>query len=91
MPLKMQGVISYIDTRKPTEIELETAQFYEVTADIPWDPYSDRFGEEEANFRVSSLGSSLQCESCQKQSKMVESAVDPVKSDTFITSGGHSG
>ena len=70
----MQGVISYIDTRKPTEIEMETARFYEVTADIPWDPYSDRFSEEEANFRVSSLRSKL----CQKSS-VVESMADPVK------------
>ena len=54
------GVISYIDTRKPTEVEMETASFHEVTADVPWDPYSDRFGEEEANFKVSSLGSSCQ-------------------------------
>ena len=62
----MQVVISYIDTWKPTEEGMETAKFYEVTADIPWDPYSDRFDEEEANFRVSTLGSSLKLKCCQK-------------------------
>ena len=35
MPLKMQGVILYIDTHKPIEVEMETAKFNEVTADIP--------------------------------------------------------
>ena len=80
LPLKMQGVILYIDTCKPTEIEMETASFYEVTADIPWDPYSDRFSEEEANVRVSSIGSSLSPKLSQRPS-VVELMVDPVKSE----------
>ena len=80
MPLKMQGVISYIDTRKPTEIEMETAQFYEVTADIPWDPHSDRFSKEEANFKVSLVGSSPNSKFCQESSVM-ESIIDPAKSE----------
>ena len=80
MPLKMQGGMSYIDTRKSTEVEMETTKFYEVTTDIPWDPYSDRFDEEEASYRVSSIGSSPNSKFCQKPS-VVESMVDPVKSE----------
>lgn len=40
LPLLMRGVISYIDTRKPTEDELRTCERYEVTSASPWDPYA---------------------------------------------------
>jgi hypothetical protein len=39
LPLKMQGVISYLETRKPTDEELLNCPRYELTASAPWDPY----------------------------------------------------
>ena len=43
----MQGVVSYLDTRKPTDEEMATARFCEVTSDAPWDPHSKKFAEKE--------------------------------------------
>jgi hypothetical protein len=39
LPLKMRGVISYLETRKPTEEELLKCPRYEMTAAASWDPY----------------------------------------------------
>ena len=52
IPLEMHGVISHIQTRLPTEDELENyrqglLQSVELTADVPWEPYSDKFAEQE--------------------------------------------
>ena len=41
MPLLMRGVISYIETRKPTEEELLKCERYELTSATPWDPRCD--------------------------------------------------
>jgi hypothetical protein len=47
MPLEMSGVISYLPTRRPTDKELETCNLYDLTSDIPWEPYSPSFRERE--------------------------------------------
>jgi hypothetical protein len=39
LPLLMRGVISYIDTRRPTEEELLKCERYELTSAAPWDPH----------------------------------------------------
>jgi hypothetical protein len=43
MPLEMSGMISYLPTRKPTEKEIETCVSYDLTSDVPWEPYSPSF------------------------------------------------
>ncbi len=47
LPLRMRGVISYLDTRKPTQQERDTCVWLELTADVPWEPYSEEFADRE--------------------------------------------
>jgi hypothetical protein len=47
MPLEKSGVISFPPTRRPTDKELETCVVYDLTSDIPWEPYSPSFRERE--------------------------------------------
>jgi hypothetical protein len=47
MPLEMSGVISYLPMWKPTEEEIETCVSYDLTSDVPWEPYSPSFRERE--------------------------------------------
>jgi hypothetical protein len=47
MPLEMSGVISYLPTWRPTDEELETCISYDLTSDVPWEPYSPSFRERE--------------------------------------------
>jgi hypothetical protein len=47
MPLEMSGVISYLRTRRPTDEELKTCVSYDLTSDVPWEPYSLSFRERE--------------------------------------------
>ena len=63
IPLAMHGVISYLDTRAPTEEELEqywAGQFQsvELTENIPWEPYSDTYAKHEIAARSASAVSS---------------------------------
>jgi hypothetical protein len=49
IPLSMEGVISYLPTRKPTQEEmtefraLDSTSWIELTSDVAWEPYSDSF------------------------------------------------
>jgi hypothetical protein len=43
----MSGMISYLPTRRPTEKEIETCVSYDLTSDVPWEPYSPSFRERE--------------------------------------------
>ena len=50
--MHLYGVISHLNTRKPTGDELERyqagfLQTIEHTADVPWEPYSPKFTETE--------------------------------------------
>jgi hypothetical protein len=45
MPLKMSGMISFLPTWRPTDKELETCVLYDITSDVPWEPYSPSFRE----------------------------------------------
>jgi hypothetical protein len=47
MPLEMSGVISFLPTWRPTDEELETCISYDLTSDVPWEPYSPSFRERE--------------------------------------------
>jgi hypothetical protein len=47
MPLEMSGVISYLPMRRLTDEELETCVSYDLTSDVPWEPYSPSFRERE--------------------------------------------
>jgi hypothetical protein len=47
MPLEMCGVISFLPTRRPTDKKLETCVSYDLTSDIPWEPYSPSFRKRE--------------------------------------------
>ena len=52
IPLKLHGVFSYANTRKPTKHELETCKFYIATSPNEWNPYSNKFQEAEARDNV---------------------------------------
>jgi hypothetical protein len=59
IPLQMHGVISYLDTRLPTEDEIAEYraglfQSVELTSDTPWEPYSVTFAEQEVATRSAS-------------------------------------
>jgi hypothetical protein len=45
LPLQMRGVFSFLETRKPTEAELQTCQRIELTSASPWDPVLASRGE----------------------------------------------
>jgi hypothetical protein len=47
MPLEMSGMISYLPMQNLTEEELKTCSLYDLTSDIPWEPYSPSFRERE--------------------------------------------
>ena len=51
IPLEIDGVISYVNTMKPTEKELAECPYYIATSATPWDPHSDalKHAEEEYN------------------------------------------
>jgi hypothetical protein len=38
LPLLLSGVISYLETRKPTDEELEECEHIELTLPMPWEP-----------------------------------------------------
>jgi hypothetical protein len=45
VPLEMRGVISIVNTRKPTKKELDECECIKMTSDVPWFPYSSNFDE----------------------------------------------
>ena len=51
IPLKLHGCISYFPTRLPTPQELNDCRYIELSSEQEWNPYSDRFGEQERPFR----------------------------------------
>jgi hypothetical protein len=67
MPLLMRGVISYIETRKPTEEELLKCERYELTSATPWDPYltpDDEMGQHTAIREVQAIAVEKSSQSC---------------------------
>lgn len=50
LPLQLHGCISYLPIRTPTEDELKNCRQIELTSDREWNPYSDRFLENEKSF-----------------------------------------
>jgi hypothetical protein len=49
LPLRLKGVISYLETRLPTQDEINNCRWLTATNDTVWDPYSDSFAEQEKN------------------------------------------
>ncbi len=49
LPLSLQGVISYFETRTPTPEEVESCTWVVLTDHREWDPHSDSFLEQESN------------------------------------------
>ena len=47
IPFKMDGVISYIPTRKPTMKEIEECPRFWATSSAKWDPHDAKFEEDE--------------------------------------------
>jgi len=50
MPLVMHGCISYLPTRLPTESELKSCRYIDMTNEQIWEPYSDSFQDYERQF-----------------------------------------
>ena len=50
LPFQMFGCISYIPTRLPTNKELESCRYINMTCESEWQPYSDTFQEYERQF-----------------------------------------
>lgn len=40
LPLKMRGVMSYLETHKPTMDEISKCEHFELTSTKPWDPHA---------------------------------------------------
>lgn len=54
IPLKLKGVLSYFDTRMPTDEEISNPDLYthiEMTSQADWDPYDDKYCEDETYIR----------------------------------------
>jgi len=50
IPLGLNGIFSYFETRMPSEEELYTCEQLNITPDGPnWNPHDDRFGRAESN------------------------------------------
>jgi hypothetical protein len=47
LPLLMEGVVSYLPTRKPTPHEIESCEHIQLTGDEDWNPHSDDFATQE--------------------------------------------
>jgi len=47
IPFEMDGVISYLPTRKPSKHEIETCQRFWATCEAKWDPQDTKFEEGE--------------------------------------------
>jgi hypothetical protein len=65
IPLEMHGVASSFWMRLPTDEEIERyrdgeLQSVELTADVPWEPYSSKFAEMEKAARASRATSAVQ-------------------------------
>ena len=43
MPLTMQGTIASVETRTPTQEELDTCRHVVLSSEHPWDPHSMKF------------------------------------------------
>jgi len=48
IPLRLNGIISCIETRLPTDKEIQDCRWLIVTNDLPWEPASDHFAEQES-------------------------------------------
>ena len=48
IPLELDGVISYINTRYPNELEVENCTHISLTSSSVWEPHSETFAEQEA-------------------------------------------
>ena len=48
IPLELDGVISYINTRDPNESEVEQCTHVNMTSTTVWEPHSEMFVEQEA-------------------------------------------
>ena len=51
LPFQMYGCISYLPTRLPTNKELESCRYVDMTCENEWMPYSESFQEYERQFR----------------------------------------
>ena len=54
IPLELDGVISYINTCYPNELEVENCTHISLTSSSVWEPHSDMFAEQEAIIKNSS-------------------------------------
>jgi len=53
LPLMLNGIISLLETRKPTNDELDSCERIDLTSSAPWDPYSNKFQELEDSIAAS--------------------------------------
>jgi hypothetical protein len=47
IPLQLNGIISCFQTRLPSDREIQNCRWLVVTNDLPWEPLSDQFSEQE--------------------------------------------
>jgi len=47
LPLQLHGIISYLSIRKPTQNEIKSCMWLEMTSDEEWNPYATSFEEDE--------------------------------------------
>ncbi len=50
IPFQLHGCISYVPIRLPTETELQTCWYIELTSEAEWQPYDTRFASQEVPY-----------------------------------------
>jgi hypothetical protein len=82
LPLELVGVISVLPTRTPTQVELDTCRWVNLTSDASWNPHSPDF---QANETIAStnpvtkeriLCSAITGHHCNSELALISSALD---------------
>jgi Reverse transcriptase (RNA-dependent DNA polymerase) len=89
IPLMMDGVISYFESRKPTDEELKHNQRFTLTSNSVWDPHSKSFARQELalepQYQVASLRSSLPYPELYSDDDLYDRFISCVRSENSRT------
>lgn len=83
LPLQLNGIISYLSIRKPTQLEIETCTWMELTSDNEWDPYDVSFEEDESKHQTLQINQVTS--SASSDARMLSSISTVFDSPSLIT------
>ena len=89
IPLEMDGVISYFNSHQPTPREIRDCRHIELTSQIPWDPGSKEFEQDENNYASKYSGdpttnSRVAAFARGNEIEAVLESVEPALSENFL-------